>query len=286
MRLRDSVNRGEGAPARRHGRGAFAAVVRARLAVGAALILIALAASCDRPEAREVIDTPAAVAAAAAEVPRARPGYAVREVADGGRITGWVIAAHAPRDTVVQVDSDQARCGRTRRMPLVERRGTRVTDAVVWLEGVARGKPMPLVRRYVLESFRCAYRPRVQAAAAGGTLNVRSRDPLELRTRFTMDGRVLDVVEETDAGQVVPTGKVLADSGLVQVLSQTHSWSRAWIRVFDHPYFAATTRDGTFRIDSIPPGTYRLVVWQPALGVRDTTVTVSAKAERVVHVAY
>jgi hypothetical protein len=97
---------------------------------------------------------------------------------------------------------------------------------------------------------------------------------------------VVENIEETDAGQVVPTEKVLADSGLVEVASGTHPWSRAWIRVFAQPYFAATSPDGTFRLDSIPPGTYRLVVWEPALGARDTTVMVGDGRVREVDIAF
>jgi hypothetical protein len=34
-----------------------------------------------------------------------------------------------------------------------------------------------------------------------------------------------------------------------------------YIVVFDHPYFAVTSNDGSFKIDSLAPGTYKLMVW-------------------------
>jgi len=36
----------------------------------------------------------------------------------------------------------------------------------------------------------------------------------------------------------------------------------AYISVFDHPFFAVTDDTGSFRIDSIPSGTYEVIAWQ------------------------
>ena len=116
-----------------------------------------------------------------------------------------------------------------------------------------------------------------QAAIAGGMLDVQNLDPVAHHTRFTMAGATLDVVDQSDAGQVVPTAAVIAHPGLVAVRCDVHPGTRAWIRVFDHPYFTVTTREGSFTIDSVPPGTYRLAVWQPSLGERDTTIHIAAR---------
>ena len=122
--------------------------------------------------------------------------------------------------------------------------------------------------------------PRVQAAIAGGMLNVRSADPMLHRTRFTVAG--LDIplatVEHNDAGQVGPVESVLRRPARVEASSELYPWMRAWIQVFDQPYFAVTTRDGTYTLDSVPPGRYHLLTWHPRFGTRDTVVTVSPGA--------
>ncbi|HEX4072018.1 MAG TPA: carboxypeptidase regulatory-like domain-containing protein, partial [Planctomycetaceae bacterium] len=43
-----------------------------------------------------------------------------------------------------------------------------------------------------------------------------------------------------------------------------HSPMQGWIYVFDHPFFQMTQVDGRFRLESVPPGDYRLDVAQPA----------------------
>lgn len=215
------------------------------------------------------------------------PPYRVVDVAHAGAIVGTVtLAGELPEDTVVRVTMDQTVCGTSQRVPLIERRGDRVENVVVWLADARRGKALPVERRFEVTSEGCALVPRVQAAIAGGMLNVKNADPSTHRTRFLSDGHVLDIVQETDRGQVVPTAKVLARPGLVEVRCDLHPWVRGWIRVFDHPYFAVTNRDGTFTIDSVPPGTYHLVAWQARLGRREQAVTVAAATETTVEVAF
>jgi hypothetical protein len=46
--------------------------------------------------------------------------------------------------------------------------------------------------------------------------------------------------------------------------------------VLDHPYYAQTAASGTYKIEGIPPGRYRIRAWHPGLGYADDSVTVVA----------
>jgi hypothetical protein len=37
-----------------------------------------------------------------------------------------------------------------------------------------------------------------------------------------------------------------------------HGWMFAWVSIFDHPYFAVSAKDGTFKIANVPPGKYKI----------------------------
>jgi hypothetical protein len=220
---------------------------------------------------------------------RRLPPYRERSVANGGRLEGTVeLREAAPADTVVAPQGELALlCGGTAlRVPLVEAQGRRLGETVVWLEDVREGKPLPRSRRFSLESERCRFRPRVQGAIAGGILNLMSADAIVHRTSLVRNGAVVETVEHPDAGSVVPLESVLAAPGLVEARSETIPWLRAWIHVFDHPYFAVTQRDGRWSLDSIPPGTHRLVFWHPRFGARDTTVSVEGGRSVSVVVGY
>ena len=49
--------------------------------------------------------------------------------------------------------------------------------------------------------------------------------------------------------------------GVVRVFCEIHSHMSAFIVVFSHRFFAATDAEGRYRIDAVPPGRYRVVVW-------------------------
>jgi hypothetical protein len=187
---------------------------------------------------------------------------------------------------MIHPSSDEGVCGRAFPLSLVDSDGQGLGSAVVWLDDVRRGKPLPVERRYTLTNERCLLSPSVQGVVAGGTLNVRSVDAAVHRNRFLRlaDDTTLAKVQLNDEGQVVPLERILIQPGRVEVRCDQHPWTRAWLMVFDHPYFATTAPDGVFRMDSVPPGEYRLIIWHPRVGETERQVTVEAGKERAVNV--
>lgn len=248
-----------------------ARLLRRLLAVASAAALFASSGCTDSGGARDAADADSA-AAEREEL----PPYRVVDVTSSGAIVGRITLDSVERGdtTYTATDSAAAFCGSSRRVPLVYGRGENVQDVVVWLSDARSGKRLPIERRYELTNSDCALDPRVQAAVEGGMLNVRNSDRSAHRTVFLRGADTVAAVRETEAGQVVPTGKPLLHRGLVSVHSNRYPWSRAWIRVFDHPYFAVTNRDGIFTIDSVPPGEYTLKMWEPRLGMRERKVHV------------
>jgi plastocyanin len=73
----------------------------------------------------------------------------------------------------------------------------------------------------------------------------------------------------------------------VRIGCDLHPWMRAWVYVFDHPYFAVTDEKGRFEIKDVPPGTYRLVVRQPDGGLsREQELVLRAGESRAVNVGF
>jgi hypothetical protein len=230
--------------------------------------------------------------ASAAQPPKAREGgvaprqavitvpaqpYRAISVATPGRITGTVDFDGAfPADTVVQLTSDQTGCGQSVIDHRVERSGNHVVGAAVWLTDIRQGKALPLERRFELENEDCILLPRVQAVVTGGTLDVLSAD-IAMHTNRIIDvasGELRALAPFNDNGQVVPFDKLLTKPAELEVTCELHPWTKAYVLVLDHPYFATTGKAGEFSIDGIPAGTYHLRAWHPVLGLVDQTVTV------------
>ncbi|MBC7791265.1 MAG: hypothetical protein H7Z74_15065 [Anaerolineae bacterium] len=237
--------------------------------------------SCGEPTPdAKAIESDTVSGAAQLETPR--PPYKTIPVANGGSITGTVeLLRDVVFDTSVQLAKGSDGCGTGKiRIPLINLSGRRVAEVIVWLDDARVGKPLPDTRRFTIASALCGFQPRVQAAIAGGMLNVISTDPIEHRTRFmsASNGKTIETILQHDAGAVVPVETVLRRVGRVLVRSDLHPWMQGWIQVFDHPYFVVTGSSGDFQIDNVPAGRYRLVAWHPKLGQRDTTVSVSSSA--------
>jgi plastocyanin len=69
--------------------------------------------------------------------------------------------------------------------------------------------------------------------------------------------------------------------GIVRVFCDIHSHMNAYILVFSHPFFALTDRDGRYRIDTVPSGTYGIVAWNEGTSsdIRSVTVPDGGTAE-------
>lgn len=206
-----------------------------------------------------------------------------------GRLTGQVRVAGTPTaDTTVRPLLDTAVCGETLVDTTLRVRDGAVGDALVWLADVGAGKPLPLRRRYEAVAEDCRLTPRVQGVVAGGTVNVRSTDPVLYRINVVdaWRGDTVQRLLHNDFGQVVPVHAPFTRAGLTRLEGVVHPWLRATVAAFDHPYFTRTDAEGRWSLDSIPPGRYELRVWQERLGLRVDTVAVVADSGVAREVVY
>lgn len=73
-----------------------------------------------------------------------------------------------------------------------------------------------------------------------------------------------------------PTPEVLFNkAGVVKVYCEIHQHMRCLIVVLDTPWFTSTDSAGRFTLRNVPPGEYRLRVFQPSEKLLQSQVTVS-----------
>jgi hypothetical protein len=213
-------------------------------------------------------------AAGALDFPtRKAPPYRVAQVANGGTIRGTVDVSALP------APSPSACAGAA----APQSRG----NAVVWLDDIRAGLDVPaerkLDRRLELVAARCKLEPRLQLALVGSTLNVRNDESVAHQIQLFRDGAPQPIyrIPFIFAGQLVPTERPLTVPGVVEARSTQDPALRSVVVVVDHPYAAMTGADGSFVIDSVPPGRYRLVAMTPN-GAAEQTVEVAGSGEQMV----
>jgi hypothetical protein len=172
----------------------------------------------------------------------------------------------------VETIKDRAVCGAVVEDESLLVTGGRLANVVVMVRGAPRGPPATLA----LDQRGCRYRPRVQAAPVGSTLEVTNGDPI-LHSVHGWAGHVtrFDIVTP-EPGVRIPTR--LDRAGLIQVRCDVHSWMLAFVMVTEGPA-AVSGLDGEFTIRDLPPGTYSVTAWHERLGEKVTQVTVPAEGE-------
>lgn len=208
-----------------------------------------------------------------------RPAYAAVAVASPGTVSGTVtlaglVAPAAPMPT----GPSSALCGAAIPDESVQQQGSGLAFVVVWLDGVRSGKPLPFERRLELESDHCRLKPRVQAAVVGSAVNVLGHDFFRQHLTWSAGGeakpRVTVLLGQDE--QVIPTELPARAPGLVEVTDRDHPWPRAYLAVFDHPYFVVTSANGSFTIEGIPPGKYTLRAWHERAAPYSQPVEIAA----------
>jgi hypothetical protein len=200
------------------------------------------------------------------------PLTAVGTVAGKITLTGAV-----PADTA-RITVDTTVCG-TKMPAVVDTAKGGLGDVVVWIADISTGKRLPTEKRAELSHDGCELDPRVQAVVVGTTVNVFNDDKLIHKLAFTRLGTTdtLTKMPFFNSGEVVASERLAKEPGIVEVRCAQHPWTRAYLVVFDHPYFAVTDADGSFKIDSLPPGTYTVNAWHEGMTQPAThTVTVAA----------
>ena len=62
--------------------------------------------------------------------------------------------------------------------------------------------------------------------------------------------------------------------GIVRVFCDIHSHMSAFILVFAHRFFSLSDRDGVYRLENVPPGTYTVVAWNESAPLESRRVVV------------
>jgi hypothetical protein len=72
----------------------------------------------------------------------------------------------------------------------------------------------------------------------------------------------------------------------IPVKCNVHPWMKAYIAVLNNPYFQVTGKDGSFDLKSVPPGTYKLIVWHELYGTKENSVTIGPKESKAIRFTF
>jgi plastocyanin len=185
-----------------------------------------------------------------------------------------------PTPTVLNMSSVPA-CATLHPSPVVEPSllvaDGRLANAVVYIKsGFGERAFTAPTAAVVIDQKGCVYDPHVAAVMVGQPLQYRNSDT----EAHNVHGRprVADawnfLMSRPNSTRDVTFDK--AEVG-IPVSCDIHPWMRAYVSVFDNPYFAVTPSDGTVTLRSVPPGDYVIAVWHETLGTLVKPVSLPAR---------
>jgi hypothetical protein len=215
--------------------------------------------------------------------------YESAPVKEGATVRGTVTVTGtipAPKEFELRRFPDYEYCGRLsnaqgyRFLTEVWAKGDgSLKDAVVVVEDVERGKPFTFTEAEV-EASLCRFLPFVAVVNDTRRITVFNRDPVP----HDIQGYASDQTGENllfyrpslQAGGTTDVVQLSKGQKAFTMQCSLHPYMQNWGYAVDNPYYAVTDAKGSFSIEDLPPGTYRLKAWHPVLGTQEKKVTVTA----------
>jgi plastocyanin len=160
--------------------------------------------------------------------------------------------------------------------------GGKVQNAIVAIENGLGDRVFAVPETpVVIDQHGCMFDPRVAAAQVDQPIEFRNSDALPHNVHgepakssswnFSLGLKGATRKLDVDAAQPV-----------IPIKCDIHPWMRAFLGVYDHPYFMVTGADGTFTLRDVPPGTYTLEAWHERFGTKTATVTLAPSETKTV----
>ncbi len=142
-------------------------------------------------------------------------------------------------------------------------------DTIVYLKEV-KGTYPPKTHGLGQKGMR--FIPHIMIVTVGDTINFLNHDNV-VHNVYSPDG------EGYNLGSFKQDEKrtyTFAKPGVYSQLCSIHPEMLGYVFVGQNPYAAAVDKKGAYEIKDVPPGTYKLAVWNAKLKTPDKTVTVAA----------
>ncbi|MEE8366155.1 MAG: carboxypeptidase-like regulatory domain-containing protein [Gammaproteobacteria bacterium] len=218
--------------------------------------------------------------------------YKVIDVVDGGSISGKVFyPGQVPVPVVFKIAKDNDVCGSgNRSIDYVRVNSGRLTDVVVYLGKVKQGKAFDDSQRdaTILQEG-CKFQPFTQIMHNDNNVAIVNEDPVlhNIHT-YEIIGKAKKTVmniSQPDKGTI--NKKVKLKRGVaMKIECDAHEFMHGFIFVAKNPYYAQVAEDGTYSIDNIPAGSYKVMAFHGTLGTQKGKATVSAGATQTVDFSF
>jgi len=208
-------------------------------------------------------------------------------VSGGGTITGKVsFTGNDPEPKIFAITKDQDVCGSgNREVDFVKVNNGALNDVVVYLDKVKEGKAFdPSKATGGVNQKGCAFDPFIQVFQNGSDFAAENSDSVSHNIHtYEILGRAKKTVfnvSQPDKGTITKKVKLKRGVGM-KIECDQHDFMHGFAFVAKNPYYALVGADGTYTIDNVPAGKYKIKAWHGTLGEKKGKVEVPAGGSAV-----
>jgi len=148
----------------------------------------------------------------------------------------------------------------------------KLADVLVAIADEQLKGPYTADKAALIEQKDCMFQPRIQAVLTEQKVQIRNDDPTLHNVRA---GKGADTVFNAAQPKGAPViTKSFDEPGMYRFGCDVHPWMRAFVVATDNPFHAVTGADGTFKIEKVPDGKYKVYAWHSLYGRKEKTVEV------------
>ncbi len=196
------------------------------------------------------------------------------QLATAGEITGIItLKGKAPAESALTTLKADPTCGKLHSSTpmthfyVVGAKGE-LADVVVSVEGLSgKGSPGASATPAVLDQKGCEYIPSILAVQTDQKITIKNSDPCTHNVHAlpaTPGNNEKNLAQPQGAPNL--TYSFAKAENFLKFECNIHPWMRTWVSVFDHPYFAVSGKDGTFKISNVPAGKYTIQAFHRKAG--------------------
>jgi len=147
-------------------------------------------------------------------------------------------------------------------------------NVVVYIEKIGDNKFPAPEEHGVVDQFNLTFVPHVIAVQIGTTIDFPNSDSVRHNVLSPPDCPIQFNLGTYDVGVVKHV--TFDKPGEIPLLCNVHAEMSAFVLVLENPYFSLTEKDGVFKIENVPAGTYKLSAWHERLRTITKDVTIEA----------
>lgn len=218
--------------------------------------------------------------------------YKVVDVGDGGSISGKVtFSGTVPTPESFKISKDNDVCGSgNREIDHVRVNNGGLRDVVVYLDKVKQGKAFNDTEKEakILQKG-CEFLPYIQIMQNDNNAAIINEDSVlhNIHT-YEIIGKAKKTVmniSQPDKGTI--NKKVKLKRGVaMKIECDAHDFMHGFVFVAKNPYYARVADDGSYTIDNIPPGKYKVMAFHGKLGTQKGKAKVAAGASQTLDFAF